>query len=181
MPINLDELVAGGGKELIDLLHFSVLSVQLEPLFVCLVQDYRGNATVQRAVALFDAFLAASAPARIRAEAVLPPRDLRLESIVQAWRERQSGLAGPPLPGERPVVLLPPRDLFGAVVAYLRDQPDGPLQQIARAYDPGRTPHENLPGGKVSAGGRYFIDKVWQPRVRPLLAAAGFRRVAAIA
>jgi hypothetical protein len=180
MAIDLDEVLQGGGKELGDLLQFSLLSVQLEPLFVCLVRDYRGNATVARAVALFDAFLATSAPARIRAEAVLPPRELRLQAAVNIWRERQSGLAGPPLPGERPVVLRPPRDQFDAVVAHLRDRPDGPLQQIARAYDPTRTPHENLPDGKVSAGGRLFVDRVWQPRVRPLLVAAGFHRVAAV-
>jgi hypothetical protein len=180
MTIDLDELVAGGGKPLIDLLHFSVLSVQLEPLFVCLVQDYRGNATVARAAVLFDVFLAPSAPARIRAEAVLSPRDPRLEAAVRTWQERQSALAGPPLPGQRPMGLLPPRHLFDAVVTYLRDQPDGPLRQIARSYDPARTPHENLPGGQVSAGGRFFLDKVWQPHVRPVLVAAGFRRVAAI-
>jgi hypothetical protein len=180
VAIDLDELLAGGDRSLIDLLHYSVLSVQLEPLFVCLVRDYRGNATVARAAALFDVFLTASAPARIRAEAVLPPRDPRLEAAVRSWRERQSALAGPPPPGQRPVGLLPPRHLFDAVVAYLRDQPDGPLQQIALSYDPARTPHENLPGGRVSARGRFFLDNVWQPHVRPVLVAAGFHRVAAI-
>jgi hypothetical protein len=180
MAVNLDELLAGGGKELLDLLHFSVLSVQLEPLFVCLVRDYRGGATVERACALFDAFLSPTAPARIRAEPVMPPCDPRLGSALRLWRERQSAQAGPPRPGERPVLLLPPRDLFDAVVAYLRDQSDGPLQQIARTYDPLRTPYENLPDGKVSSGGHYFIDRVWQPRIRPMLVAAGFRRVIAV-
>jgi hypothetical protein len=180
VTIDLDELLSGGGKALINLLQYSVLSVQLEPLFVCLVQDYRGHATVARAGALFDVFLAASAPARIRADAVLPPRDPRLDAAVHSWRERQAALAGPPLPGQRPVGLLPPRQLFDAVVAHLREQPDGPLRQIARSYDSARTPHENLPGGRVSAGGRFFLDKVWQPHVRPVLVAAGFHRVAAL-
>jgi hypothetical protein len=179
MAVEVGALLAAGGKPLVDLLHYSLLSVQPEPLFACLARDYRGRPTVAGAAALFEVFLAAGAPFRLRADAVLPPRDPRLAEAVRPWRDRPPALAGPPS-GERPVVLVPPRGLFDPVGAHLNSQPDGPLQQIARSYDPVRTPHENLPGGRVSAGGRFFIDNVWKPRVRPALVAAGFARVAAL-
>jgi hypothetical protein len=180
MAIDLDEQLKVGGKARVELLLYSVLSVQLEPLFLCLVQDYQVRPTADRAGVLFDVFLAASAPARVRAEAVLPPRDPRLEAALRPWRDRQAAAPEPTLPGERRLVLLPPRDLFDGISAYLRKQADGPLQQIARTYDPERTPHENLPGGKLSAGGRHFLDNVWKPRVRPMLVAAGFGRVSSL-
>jgi hypothetical protein len=37
---------------------------------------------------------------------------------------------------------------------------------------------ENLPGGRLSAGQRAFVETVWRPRVRPQLVAAGFWRAA---
>ena len=46
MANDVAEMIKSGGKGLIDLLNFSVLSVPPEPLFVCLVRDSRAGPTV---------------------------------------------------------------------------------------------------------------------------------------
>jgi hypothetical protein len=181
MAIDLDDVFARGGKPLIDLLQFAVCSVQPEPIFLCLVQAYRGQAAIPRALALFDVFCTAGSPACVRAPAVLPPRDLRLLRDVTPLRQAlETFQAAPPDAEERPVLPLPPRHLFDFIVAHLRNQPDGPLRRLAATYDLALSPVENLPGGRMSQGQRFFVDRVWQPRLRPQLVAAGFGRVAAI-
>ena len=57
---------------------------------------------------------------------------------------------------------------------------NGTVQLIARDYDPAKTPVENLPGGRFSQAQRFFLEKVWQPRLRPPLVKAGFWRVGTI-
>jgi len=75
-----------------------------------------------------------------------------------------------------------PRYLFDAVVNELTDTAaEETLAAILDHYDPDRSPHENLPGGRMSAGQRAFVEQVWEPRLRPYLVAAGFRRIANIA
>jgi hypothetical protein len=181
MVADLDDVFQRGGRELIDLLQYSVCSVQPEPLFLCLVQDYRGQATVPRALALADVFCTAGQPACLRAPAVLPPRDLRLSRELAPLRQALAAFsAAPPEAEDRPALPLPARHLFDFVVAHLREQPDGPLQRIARGYDPALSPLENLPGGRMNEAQRFFVDRVWKPRLRPQLVAAGFCRVAAI-
>jgi hypothetical protein len=168
MPVDLNDILTRGGKDLIDLLHFSVYSLQLEPMFVHLVQDYRNQATVNRALALFDVFCTVGSPACIRATDLLPPRDLRLLRELTPLRQPTQ-----PAP-------LSARHLFDFVVALLREQTDGPLHMIAQQYDPARSPIDNLPAGRLSQTQRFFVEKVWQGRLRPQLVSAGFWRVATI-
>lgn len=52
--------------------------------------------------------------------------------------------------------------------------------ELASRYDPELEPEMNLPGGKLNAGQRYFVDKVWRPLARPRLVAAGFWQIATI-
>jgi hypothetical protein len=185
--VDLNAVLLGGGKTLLDLLQFCVLSVQPAPLFVFLVQEYRQKPRAVSALALYDVFCAPAAAARIEADAVLMPRDLRLHQAIEAIR-RQAVWAAEPLPpvmeGEQAppprFVAIPPAHLFDFVVSHLLSLEGGPLTQVCRNFDPERTPLENLPGGKMNAGQRFFVENVWRPRLRPQLVAAGFWRVTTV-
>ena len=61
-------------------------------------------------------------------------------------------------------VLLPPRYLFDAVVQKLISDQREMISQVEQAYEPALTPHENLPGGRLQAGQRAFVDNVWLPK-----------------
>lgn len=178
--VDVDEVFRQGGAVLVDFLQYCVLSVQPEPVFALLVREYRAAPTAARALALYDLFCAPGAPARIRAESALPPYDLRLPRGLDPLRQPPP----PPAPEDegarRTVPPGPPAYLFDYVVALLRQAPDDRLGAAGRQFDPGRTPLENLPGGRLSAGQRAFVENVWRPRVRPALVAAGFWRVATI-
>jgi hypothetical protein len=185
--VDLNAVLLRGGTTLLDLLQFCVLSVQPAPLFVFLVQEYRQTPRAASALALYDAFCAPAAPARVEADIVLAPRDLRLHQAIEAVR-RQVAWAAAPLPpvaeGEQPpprrFVPIPPAHLFDPVVSHLRDLEDGPLARVSRDYNPDRAPLENLPGGKMNASQRFFVDNIWRPRLRPQLVAAGFWRIATV-
>jgi hypothetical protein len=182
VPVDVDDVFRRGGADLVDFLQFCVLSVQLEPVFALLVREYRAAPTVARALALYDLFCAPGAPARIRAEAALPPHDPRLPRALLPLRQ-------PPVPppaeaaaeGRATTVPAgPAKYLFDAVVAHLRQGDDRRVGAVGQQFDPGHTPLENLPGGRMTAGQRAFLENVWRPRVRPALVAAGFWRVATI-
>jgi hypothetical protein len=190
VAIDFDDVLKRGGEELIQFLHFCVYSVEMAPLFIFLAREYRFSPTVSGALALYDNFCAAGAPARIKADAVLSPRDGRLDQLITRLRQgkrifekaaEEARLAcGPDStagkrhipPSPSPVIYL-----FDRVVEHLRDD-EGPLRTAARAFDPTREPMENLPGGKLTAGQRAFLEGVWRPWVRPQLMAAGFWRAA---
>jgi hypothetical protein len=181
VAVDVDEVLRRGGVVLLDFLQYCVLSVQVEPVFALLAREYRMAPTAARALTLYDLFCAPDAPARIRAPAALPPYDLRLPRAVEPLR-----LPPPPPPADADegvgttVPIGPPNYLFDFVVAQLRQGPSDPLQGAGHKFDPARTPLENLPGGRQTAGQRAFVENVWRPRVRPALAAAGFWRVATI-
>ena len=182
MPVDLDDVFRQGGAVLLDLLQFCVLSARLEPVFALLVREYRAAPTAARALALYDLFCAPGAPARIRADAALPPYDLRLPRAIAPLRAAlaQQARPRPEEEGPGPAPPRPANYLFDQVVEWLRQRPDGPLQAVGRDFDPDRPPLENLPGGRMSAGQRAFVENVWRPRVRPALVAAGFWQVAAL-
>jgi len=175
MAVEIDKVFTRGGRELIDFLSFCVLSVETDPLFLFLAREFRTLPTAAGAVALFDAFCAANAPARISVSSAIPPFDLRIGHAVEALRAALAGAGVPPPPPP-----LPPRYLFDAVVADVRSIAAERIAAVARRFDPDRTPLENLPGGRLTAGQRFFVEQVWQPRVRPMLVGAGFRRIANI-
>lgn len=177
---DIHDIFRRGGKQLIDFLEYCVISRKMAPVFAFLLSEYRTQPTVEKALGLYDMFCAADAPARLDAAPVLPPRDLRIQQEILRIRDHIHQLEvlnalSPELP-RRPAT--PAKYLFDFIVDHLGSCEDQPLGEIARRYDPNLTPLENLPGGKMSRAERLFVDRVWQPSVRPRLAAAGFRRIA---
>jgi hypothetical protein len=191
VAIDFDDLLKRGGDELIQFLHFCIYSVEPAPLFVALAKEYRFRPSVPGALALYENFCAEGAPVRLRADAVLWPFDNRLEHLIFRLRQEvrlvetaaqsSSPSEGADQSGERrrrPRAPAPVIFLFDHVVEYVQKDPSGPVHSAARAFDPARDPLENLPGGRLSAGQRAFLENVWRPRVRPRLVAAGFWRAA---
>ena len=76
--------------------------------------------------------------------------------------------------------LLPPKYLFEFVTNAVLEESKY-LAQIEQHYQPDRTPIENLPDGKMTTAQRHFVDKIWEPIVRPQLVQAGFWRIASVA
>lgn len=181
MAIDLDETISAGGKPLIDLLDYSVRAVQPDVFFVFLVQEYRQFPTTPKAVALYEIFCAPSAPARLSCTEMLPPVHLQIEAAVRPLQLNLAQVAAAQAAGNvAPPLILPPRYVFDAIVLHLREKSPS-LQAVERDCQPHRTPVENLPEGRMSAGQRHFVEKVWEPKLRPWLVASGFRRMASIA
>jgi len=205
VAVNVGEVFARGGKGLIDLLEFCVISVRMDPVFVFLVGEYRTHPTAPGAVALYELFCARDAPARVSALRALPPYDLRLSAAARPLaeslertrdaRDAEAEAAAAEETGEDgggpgvvapsgvlpPPPLFPARYIFDEVVRQLESGRRGQLREVGELYDPTLTPYENLPGRRMTPGQQAFVDRVWAPRVRPRLVAAGFRRVADIA
>lgn len=181
MPTDIDEIFTRGGKPLIDLQDYAVRAVQTDLLFICLVREYREHPAASKAVALFDIFCARQAPARLSVPEILPPVNLQVEAAIRPlalnFAQVQAGLTGATV---APPLMLPPKFLFDAIDLHLRKKSPG-LRAVKRHYRPGRSPLENLPGGRMSAGQRAFVEQVWEPNLRPRLVAAGFRRMGSIA
>jgi hypothetical protein len=160
----LYEIFARGDRPLIDFLDYSVRSIQSDLLFMFLIRDYQGIPSAAKAVALYDMFCAPQAPGRISSRTLLPPFDSRLAKAVT------------PLTGSG---LLPPKYLFDFLYTDLAK--NSPSLKRIRRYKTDRSPVENLPDGKMTAPQRHFVEKIWEPIIRPRLVTAGFWRVAAIA
>src|SRR6185503_7767064 len=100
MAIDLDDIFTRGGKPLIDVLNYCVRSVQMDPVFAFLVEEYRLSPSQTKAVALYDMFAAPGAPARINAADLLPPQELGLQIMIENFRKSQprpgSTEIGPP-------------------------------------------------------------------------------------
>jgi hypothetical protein len=186
VAIDVTTVFERGGRELLDFLEYCVLSVKKDVLFVYLVREYRQRPVASGALAIYDMFCAAAAPARISAAGMLPPKDMRLEQSVAPLRRGvfpQSDSAGSVVAEalEATPNLLPPRYLFDSLVQQLTASPDTVIATVQQTYDPSLTPHENLPGGQLTPGQRAFVEHVWSPIVRPHLVTAGFWRIATVA
>ncbi len=180
MPIDLDSVFFRGGEELIALLDYSVRAMHRDVLFEFLVREYRQQPTSSKAVALYDAFCAPLAPARLGAPEVLPPVANQLEAALQPFQANLSQAEAARINGTLvPPPLLPPRYLFDSVAAYVR-QRSVAWEEVSRLYNPDLSPIKNLPEGRMNATQRHFVEKVWEPKLRPYLVSAGFRRVASI-
>jgi hypothetical protein len=182
MPIDPWAVLAAGGKPSLDLLDFCVLSARLEIVVAWLIADFRNRPTAERALAIYDVFLAPGAPARIRADAVLPPRELLLADQVAGVRRRLDEVTAHNAehPDAKRPPSLPPRVLFDTVHAALTAADFEPVRAIAETYDPARRPAENLAGGRLSEGQRAFVERTWRMRIRPALVRAGFHRISSI-
>ena len=175
MAFDIQAVFSRGGEELVNLLDYCVRSVQVDPVFVFLVGEYRMHPTTPKAVALYDVFCAPQAPARLSAPGdLLPPQSLRIEIAVRPLRLNLDHVRS--LESGAPPLILPPHFLFDAVAQQIQET-SAAFRHIKRRYKPQRTPLENLPGGRMNAGQRHFVEQVWEPSLRPLLVAAGFRRV----
>lgn len=208
MPVDVNRIFDRGGRELIDLLEFCVLSVQMDPLFVFLVGEYRSAPTADKAQTLYELFCAVGAPARISPHHLLPPKDFRLpqtlapffqtrqllnaaaqktatepdeEPAAEAEAEPAAPGDGEPRPQVQGLMLLPPRYLFDSLRDELLTQQPSPITRLGKQFDPLLTPRENLPGGALTAAQKFFVNYVWTPRLRPQLVTSGFRRVANVA
>lgn len=168
MAVDLDNVFAAGGQDLVDVLNYCARSVQMDPVFAFLVHDYRLLPNPGKAIALYDTFIAPGAPARLDASDLLPPRDLSLAKQIETLRRSRT----PVTPGKW---------IFDALDQHVRNNRRGAIARIKRRYNFKLTPTENLPGKKMTASQRQFVDQVWQPRIRPVLVSAGFRRIANIA
>lgn len=210
MSVDVKEILTRGGRGQIDLLEFCVMSVNMDALFLHLVDEYRLRPQADSALALHDLFCAAGAPARISVLAVLPPKDVRIERAVAAFRppppqgvvaesetpsdrvssdrdssDRDSDAAPEQTHLPRPPMfrppMFPPKYLFDPVTAALLTGSQTPWQRLQTQYDPDKTPLENLPGGRMTGAQRSFVDFIWTPNVRPRLVAAGFWKLATVA
>lgn len=122
-------------------------------------------------------------PARLSVHELLPPRELALATEIARIRNRWTAMQAPPAEDEKEPRAVPPgpgRALFDALVRGVRADANGKLAALAAAYDPRLSPHQNLPGGKMNASQRSFVDHVWQPYARPLLVGAGFWQIATV-
>jgi hypothetical protein len=180
--VDIGEILLRGGEERVALLRYCVMSVTLEPVFVFLTHEYRLRPTHGAALGLYDVFCAPEAPAKVQALSALPPRNLRLSaaalSIRQQWTRLQS--SEEPADGSSVWMSIPHKDLFDLVAETVRNDPGGHFAQVGARYDPRLTPQDNLPGGRMSAAQRRFVEKIWRPLARPRLVAAGFWQIANI-
>jgi hypothetical protein len=182
MAVNVQKTFEKGGKKLIDLLDYCVRSMEMAPLFLFLVQEYRRAPTAAKAVALFEIFCRANAPSTIDVPAAIPPINLQIQTDLRPFISAPQGShASEPMPSvwsQR--VLLPPKYLFDSLAAaVLKDSVS--FRRVSRRYQPSRSPLENLPGGKMTMSQRHFVEKVWEPVLRPQLMSAGFWRMSTIA
>jgi hypothetical protein len=178
MVSDVKEVFRKGGQPLLAFLEYCVRSVRMDPVFVFLVREYRDLPTVSKALALYEVFCAPEALAKISLR-----RDLRIRTAVQPLLDRRTQeRESAALPDAVPLPpLLPPKHLFDLVVQQLEESPGNTLRTVCECYDATRSPLENLPGGKMTEGQRAFVEKLWEPILRPQLVTAGFRRIANIA
>ncbi len=193
MSIKIDEIFSGGGRDLINLLEYSVLSINVDLIFVYLVREYRLRPSAASAIAVHDLFCCADSPARVSCEGALFPKDIRLTHAISPYRagsllgssvESALGLESCNQDNTLPRVAapsLPPRYIFDSLVQRINGEEKSTLIHALDSYRVGLTPHENLPNGELSAVQRRFVEQTWQPIVRPGLVAAGFWRVASVA
>ena len=167
MALDIQKLCARQGPRTIAFLDYCVRSVQMDPLFTYLARDYQLLPSAAKAIALYHAFCAPNAPARISVQDLLPPFNQYL--FMEVSRLQNSS---PPR--------LPPKSLFDALLTAVETR-SASLKSIRRNYRVRKTAMQNLPDGKMSSGQRFFVEKVWQPNLRPRLVNAGFWRIRTIA
>lgn len=158
------------------------MSVQMEPVFVFLTQEYRLRPTHVAALALYDVFCVPDAPARIQARETLAPGDLGLLSVIRSLRQQRAQMMQPEPaePAGGIPITTPHRHLFDSIARAVQNDPSGSYARLGRQFDPGLSPEQHLPGGSMSAAQRHFVNYVWRPLARPRLVEAGFWQIAVI-
>jgi len=183
LVVDIPEILEQGGAQRLAFLRYCVLSFSMEPMFVFLVEEFRLRPGHAAALALFDVFCARQAPARLPADEWLPPRELLVEAKIARIRAQWTQMQLPEPPDEESAIAVatPSRDLFDAIVHGVKQDAQGRLARLSSTYDPALTPEENLPGGKMTAGQRQFVENVWHPILKPRLVRAGFWRIVTVA
>ena len=181
MRTDINEVFSKGDKPLIEFLDYCVRSIQMDLVFMFLVREYHNGPTAAKAAALYDLFCAPNAPGRLSAHRILPPYDVRLWKAMRPLTLKSTlpdGTDSAAQTGFCPP-LLPAKYLFDSVVHELEKR--SPSSAYVRRYKPNRTPVQNLPSGKMTQAQRHFVERVWEPVIRPQLVAAGFWRIATVA
>src|SRR5688572_27769073 len=101
------------GKATLDFLDYCVRSMQLDPLFVVLVEEYRANPTIPKAVALFHTFCAPGALAKVSVNPDEGHVQAAMRPISVSWTRMQAALVFGPGNGAPPMP--PPMGLFDRV------------------------------------------------------------------
>ncbi len=157
-------------------LEFCVSTGAMEPLFVRLVEEYRAAPTTSKAVALYDIFCAPCAPAKVDADPLLPPHDMRIQKAMRPiklnWTRMQAAFVFGPLTH---VYGKPPsRSLFDAIARYLT---------CSDSFKRMRQKYQAWAKGKKERDGfqEHFVQRLWAPIIGPHLLAAGFSDLPALA
>ena len=156
------------GRGTLDFLDYCVRSMQLDPLFVYLVQEYRSNPTIPKAVALFHTFCSPAAPAKISVDSEDAQMESAMRPITVSWTRMQAALVFGP--GNAAPPMAPPASLFDELAE--RIMCTGVFTKLKRRYRADLGCLRN-----VTRVQRHFTEKIWQPIIRPHLVAAGFWRV----
>lgn len=182
------QLFKRGGEVGIALTQYCVRSVNLSPLFVHLVSEYRLRPNLKTALALYDCFCAPQAAARLPVCAGLHSELAALQQSVHKMRNTLAAIRDqelqPPAPTDeqeaRPRVLnyVPEFGLFDALVKAVRNSVE--FDKACRQYDPARAVWQNLEPEGMTQAARVFVARIWQPQIRPQLVAAGFWRLQTI-
>jgi hypothetical protein len=139
MPVDVGAIFLRGGRDLINLLEYCVYSVQMDPLFLFLVNEYRLAPTTEKALALYELFCAADAPARISLLGELPPKDFRLPRALTPYFQTRQLLRERTAPANSP----------GTAQASEPTQPD--QQDAAIRQDLERNGTSSETGGEAAA------------------------------
>ena len=156
-------------------IEFCVSAGEMEPLFVRLVDEYRAEPTISKAVALYDIFCAPCAPAKVKADPLLPPHDLRIAKAMRPirlnWTRMQAAFVFGPTTriSARP----PARSLFDAIARYLAESDR--FRGIKRRY----TAWSRERASTANDFQEHFMRRIWEPIISPHLLAAGFSELAA--
>lgn len=184
MAISVRQEASSGGANLVQLCEFCVCSAQMDPLFVILACDYQMLPANKKALALFDTFCSDIAPKRLTTLISSRPVSGQLVTEIEKLRTpiRVAADTDSQNESEGPVYVefqhQPAKYLFDDLV---RGVVEGSSEYTATEthYDASLTPHENLPGGKMTDSQRHFVDQVW-PAMRSTLVLGGFTRMASI-
>jgi hypothetical protein len=158
-------------KGMLDFLDYCVRSMQTDPVFVFLVQEYRCNPTIPKAVAIFHTFCSPGAPAKLSIDTDDQHLLNAIRPITVSWTRMQAALVFGPGNGAPPPP--PPSWLF-----------DGLAQQIMRGGIVGKLKEmyqTERAADRINRVEQHFVEKIWQPIIRPHLVAAGFWRIAEVA
>lgn len=177
---DMNRIFEAGGAKAIDFLNYCIISSQIDPLFVYLVEkEYRTHSSKKRARALYDVFCAEGAPLRVNADQALPPTDKTLVYDMQSVGLDQI-LAQDKNVVTRKVTAVfgarkPEKGMFDEVVNALRGN-DSSLTDACSKYDPDKGALGSL-GGEMTTSQRNYVRTSWIPVARPKLVAAKFKIV----